>query len=532
MKRKDLFIYVCLIGIALSSCRSTTTITTTVPGADVYLGKKKVGETPYVHSDYLPTAISRKIEVRKEGYQTQTTKIRKLETINKSAAIGTFFALVPIIWIGGYERLYQYDLVENGSSAPLKSDYLKVGTPFNTKRNGSLAYIGTEGGKHHIYKTGTIYTVNEDLSLQTEVEVNNLSNSIAIDGYMVGDTKRVVEMDPFENSITISSIGASNEVKTTTIKDVMYLDHLQLDDFIYGYRRSPVNNNFICYDGKKLNLYNENLDLKNSYQTKYSIIEAHLLSDDVIISLEMNDNELYIGVRDHGKEEYHAVELDKSQDNNFFRLNVNEEDVKLYVSSIMGEHKKSDFYPNSTQILTYNLVDLKLEDTKVERLSEKVTSSKRSKYLVNKGVVSDKNSAFLNLEEQWIVTTTSSTGTGSRTYYTGRLVIVNGTIGKHNEKIIDKFAKSMINQDKLSFQVELKNDKLFYLFNSHLKERPAINQVVLNKELEPLTWNIQDIYADQGTLLLGSIGFDMEDGRRMYVHQYKSKLGFAISDVN
>jgi len=530
MKIKSIFIYGTILLFCFVSCVSRTTIYSTTPGAEVYIGGKYKGTTPYTYSDFLPTGFGRKIEIKKEGYKTIEGKIRKLGRINALALWGSMVAGLPILWVGGYPRFYEYELIPETGTAPIKSDFLTFGKYFPAPRRDFPVYVGSDKGLHYTYTPGFLHVLDHDLTLIESIELAKKTHGVPIDGYLVGDKKRIVEFFPYENSLKIYTLSSDNKLSEFEVENVSYIDEIFAEDYRYGYRRSATTNNFICYSDKALTYFDAALNKVDSYKSEKTILESCLLSDNRILSLELAMNNLFLCLRENGEETYYEINIDNSISNKFFRLNVNEETGKCYISSLTGATKgKDDFLPTGAQIWTYELAGITLTDNKNILFDDKV-SNKQNKYLINKGVVSDAENVFMHFEEQWVSTTTSTSGSSSTSYITAALVIINA--GKENtpQKKIAKYCASSVHQDKLSYQVQLKNNQLYFVFNIALAGKPILNQVVIDENLETISWNVHDTYKEEKTVFHGLKSYEMEDGRRFYFHQYKSKLGAAISE--
>lgn len=530
MKIRSQIMYGAIILMCSFSCASTTMINSTTPGAEVYIGGKYKGTTPYVHRDYLPTGFSRKVEIKKDGYKTTEGKIRKLGRVNAMALYGTVCLGVPVLWVGGYKRFYEFDLIPEGGGEPLKADYLKFGKSFTTSNRALPVYVGSKDGLHFIYAAGYMHALNNDLSLNSSVGVGKKNTGIPIDGYIIGDKKRVVEFFPDDNSIRILTISADGKAAEFEIEKVRYISDICSEDYCYGYKRSLATNNFISYSENSIALYDSHLAKLDSYNSEKKILESYLLSDDHILSLEYQNNRLFLGMRKNGEEQYLELELDESVESRFFRLNINEEFDKCYVSFMTGGIQNKDvFKPSGVNVLTYDLSAFKLLDEKKVALTESARGG-RSNYLVNKGVVSDKENVFVHLQEEWVTVTTSSSGSSSASYTTAGLVIINTEDESASQQRISKYVASSVHQDKLSYQVQLKNGRLHYVFNTTVGGKPILNQVVLDDKLEKISWDLHNTYKDEGTIFHGLKSYEMEDGRRFFFHQYKTKLGAAISE--
>jgi len=96
--------------ILLTSCASSTVITSVPDNAKVYVNGEYVGLTPYKHKDSKIVGSSNTIRVEKEGYETYNDTFSKDEKIAVGPLIGGIFLLVPFLWIMKYEKGRIYDL--------------------------------------------------------------------------------------------------------------------------------------------------------------------------------------------------------------------------------------------------------------------------------------------------------------------------------------------------------------------------------------------------------------------------------------
>jgi hypothetical protein len=96
--------------ILTTSCASTTTITSSPPGAKVTLNGMYAGETPYRLTDTKPTGAVNSVTLKLEGYETKNVAFSKNEEVNVGAVIGGIFFFFPFIWTMGYMPMHNYEL--------------------------------------------------------------------------------------------------------------------------------------------------------------------------------------------------------------------------------------------------------------------------------------------------------------------------------------------------------------------------------------------------------------------------------------
>ena len=99
-----------LLFLILASCASSTHITSEPVGAKVYVDGIQVGVTPYRYSDSKISGAITVIELQKEGFEKLRVHLKRNERIQPGPAVGGFVALVPWIWIMGYDAKHHYIL--------------------------------------------------------------------------------------------------------------------------------------------------------------------------------------------------------------------------------------------------------------------------------------------------------------------------------------------------------------------------------------------------------------------------------------
>lgn len=108
MKHKVLLILTA--SVLLTSCSSSTMITSSPSGAKLFLNGEAVGTTPYKYSDTKIVGATTNIKFEKEGYETLETSFSRSEKVNVGAIIGGCFVLVPFLWTMGYNPTHNYEL--------------------------------------------------------------------------------------------------------------------------------------------------------------------------------------------------------------------------------------------------------------------------------------------------------------------------------------------------------------------------------------------------------------------------------------
>lgn len=111
MKTINLFkLFGAVIIIILSSCKSTTLITSEPPGAIVYIDGEEKGVTPYKYEDKKGSYSSTNIRLKNEGYKDLNVDIER--DYQNDGALNAANGLIGItgLWNMKYEENYHYEL--------------------------------------------------------------------------------------------------------------------------------------------------------------------------------------------------------------------------------------------------------------------------------------------------------------------------------------------------------------------------------------------------------------------------------------
>lgn len=100
------------LAVLVSGCASSTMLSTTPSGADVYIQGQRRGTTPYTYSDRKIVGASTMVTFKKEGYEDYNTTIRKTKKLNVGALLSGMLFIYPWFWLLGYDRAHSYDLDE------------------------------------------------------------------------------------------------------------------------------------------------------------------------------------------------------------------------------------------------------------------------------------------------------------------------------------------------------------------------------------------------------------------------------------
>lgn len=107
---KKIISFILILPILLSSCASSTIISTSPSDATLYINGEKVGQTPYKHKDTKIVGSENTVRIEKEGFRTYTTTFSKDEKVAVGPLIGGLFLVVPYLWVMKYEDGRVYEL--------------------------------------------------------------------------------------------------------------------------------------------------------------------------------------------------------------------------------------------------------------------------------------------------------------------------------------------------------------------------------------------------------------------------------------
>jgi hypothetical protein len=96
--------------VMLSSCASSTLITSVPPGAKVTINGMLKGVTPYQMTDTKIIGATSTIRLELNGYQPKDVMISRNEKVDVGAVIGGLFFWFPFLWTMGYEPMHMYEL--------------------------------------------------------------------------------------------------------------------------------------------------------------------------------------------------------------------------------------------------------------------------------------------------------------------------------------------------------------------------------------------------------------------------------------
>jgi len=97
--------------VFMSSCASSTMISSIPSGAKVYINGESVGTTPYLHTDTKVVGSLINVDLIKEGYEPIYTSFTRTEQINMGALIGGLFVWPILLWTMDYKPTHNYEMV-------------------------------------------------------------------------------------------------------------------------------------------------------------------------------------------------------------------------------------------------------------------------------------------------------------------------------------------------------------------------------------------------------------------------------------
>jgi len=97
--------------VFMSSCASSTMISSIPSGAKVYINGESVGTTPYLHTDTKVVGSLINVDLIKEGYEPIYASFTRTEQINTGALVGGFFIWPIWLWTMDYKPTHNYEMV-------------------------------------------------------------------------------------------------------------------------------------------------------------------------------------------------------------------------------------------------------------------------------------------------------------------------------------------------------------------------------------------------------------------------------------
>jgi len=95
----------------LCSCASTTEINSIPSGANVYIGKEKVGQTPYTYRDTRIIGSDVSLKLTKAGHEDFKVVFSRDEEADVVPIVSGVFLFVPLLWAMKYKPERTYELI-------------------------------------------------------------------------------------------------------------------------------------------------------------------------------------------------------------------------------------------------------------------------------------------------------------------------------------------------------------------------------------------------------------------------------------
>lgn len=120
--------------ILLSSCVSSTMISSNPSGARIYVDGQPMGTTPFLYSDTKIVGSTTTVKLEKEGFEPFNTIFSRTEQADVGAIVAGVFVWVPFLWVMKYNPMHSYELKpNNGGNSP--QPQLNKQTPQNQTKS-------------------------------------------------------------------------------------------------------------------------------------------------------------------------------------------------------------------------------------------------------------------------------------------------------------------------------------------------------------------------------------------------------------
>tara|TARA_B110000046_G_scaffold64643_1_gene72093 strand:- start:1778 stop:3031 length:1254 start_codon:yes stop_codon:yes gene_type:complete len=127
----------------LSSCKSTTLITSNPPGADLYISDTYKGTTPYKYSDRQPTGSPVRIELRKDGFETLNERFNRNQRLDWGVFCFGGPLLIPYFWLFRYDKTNNFNLKPLSKNSNNSINRL-ISSDVSVPKNDGLYVVGSE----------------------------------------------------------------------------------------------------------------------------------------------------------------------------------------------------------------------------------------------------------------------------------------------------------------------------------------------------------------------------------------------------
>ena len=122
--------------ILISSCSSSTLISSQPAGAKLYVNGQYAGITPYQYSDTKIVGSTTDLRLEKDGFEPVRVPLISNERADAGAIVGGIFLLFPFLWTMKYDPEHTYELrTANSNGQPVTTPSTFV----NTQSSGASA---------------------------------------------------------------------------------------------------------------------------------------------------------------------------------------------------------------------------------------------------------------------------------------------------------------------------------------------------------------------------------------------------------
>ena len=118
----------------LCSCASTTQINSIPSGANVYVGKEKVGQTPYTYRDTRIIGSDVLLKLTKTGHEDFKVVFSRDEEADIVPIVSGVFLFVPLLWAMKYKPEHTYELISIAPQVAPVAPYQSNSYPLSTEQ--------------------------------------------------------------------------------------------------------------------------------------------------------------------------------------------------------------------------------------------------------------------------------------------------------------------------------------------------------------------------------------------------------------
>ncbi|MCG8415180.1 MAG: hypothetical protein MI746_13255 [Pseudomonadales bacterium] len=98
-----------LVALLASACTSSTVIRSSDPESRIYVNGEYMGTGEAFYSDEKVAFSRNKVEIRKDGCQSEYHSFRRNEEADVGAIVGGIFLTVPFLWVTEYKPYHSYE---------------------------------------------------------------------------------------------------------------------------------------------------------------------------------------------------------------------------------------------------------------------------------------------------------------------------------------------------------------------------------------------------------------------------------------